>query len=310
MTEKAAKYMEEEAKHKAEMKAKEAPPDKHVALRKDRWTAVKLVNRKTISEDTSVYTFKLPADKNVLGLGTGQHILLGFHLQDKMLTRSYTPTRPTLPAPDKARRDSGYADNENFHDGEGSFDITVKTYFPTDEQPGGAMSNILDTVPIGEEVDVKGPLGDIIYLGNGRFNIEGKERHFDRVSLVLGGTGITPGYSIIARVAMTAGDDTQLRVVDANKAQIDILMHEQLEEFQKRSEGRIKVTNVLSNPDEGWGGLKGFVTEKIMRDHLFAPGDGSVVLMCGPPVMIQKAVLPGLQSMSFTYLPPILPQPC
>lgn len=213
-----------------------------------------------------------------------------------MLTRPYTPTRPTLPVPEKARRDSGYADNEDFHDGEGSFDITVKTYYPTDEQPGGALSNILDTVPIGEEVDVKGPSGEIIYNGNGNFVIEGKEHHFDRVSLVLGGTGLTPGYSIIARISMTKGDTTELRVIDANKAQEDMLMHEQLEQFQDRSDGRMKIVNVLSSPDESWKGLKGFVTEDMMRDHLFPPGEGSVALMCGPPVMIQKAVLPGLKS--------------
>lgn len=79
-----------------------------------------------------------------------------------MLTRPYTPIHPTLPIPEQAHRDSGYANNESYYDGEGSFDLTIKTYYPTDEQPGGAMSNILDTVPIGEEVDVKGPTGEII----------------------------------------------------------------------------------------------------------------------------------------------------
>lgn len=79
-----------------------------------------------------------------------------------MLTRPYTPIHPTLPIPEQARRDSGYANNESYYDGEDSSDLTIKTYYPTDEQPGGAMSNILDTVPIGEEVDVKGPTGEII----------------------------------------------------------------------------------------------------------------------------------------------------
>ena len=291
--------MHEDAKAKAKKKAHEPAADEHVALRKDRWTAVKLINREEISSDTSKYTFQLPTDKKVLGLETGQHLHVGFHLLDKMLTRQYTPTRPTLPPKEKARRDSGYADNEDFHDGEGTFDLTVKTYFPTDEQPGGAMSNILDTVPIGEEVDVKGPSGEIIYHGDGNFTIEGKDLHFPRISLILGGTGVTPGYSIIARIAMTDGDDTQVRIIDANKSQTDILMHEQLEEFESRSGGRIKVTNVLSDADESWEGIRGFVTEEVMRAHLFGPEEGGVALMCGPPVMIQKAVLPGLKSRFF-----------
>ena len=221
---------------------------------------------------------------------------VGFHLYDKMLTRPYTPTRPSLPPADQSRRDSGYEDNENFHDGDGTFDLTVKTYFPSEEQPGGAMSNILDTVPIGEEVDIKGPSGEIEYHGNGNFTIEGKDRHFDRVSLVLGGTGVTPGYSIVARIAMAGGDETQLRIIDANNTEGDILMREQLEEFERRSNGRIKVVNVLAKPGDDWKGLKGFVTEDMMREHLFEPSEGSVALMCGPPVMIKKAVLPGLKS--------------
>lgn len=296
LSEKAAKFLAEDAKRKASEKDSTSEADKHVALRKDRWTSVKLIKREKASSDTSVYTFELPNDKKILGLGTGQHLHVGFHLFDRMLTRPYTPTRPSLPPANKSKRDSGYEDNENFHDGDGTFDLTVKTYFPSEEQPGGAMSNILDTVPIGEEVDIKGPSGEILYHGNGNFKIEGKDRHFDRVSLVLGGTGVTPGYSIVARIAMEGGDETQLRIIDANNTQGDILMREQLEEFERRSNGGIKVVNVLSKPDENWKGLKGFVTEDMMREHLFEPSEGSVALMCGPPVMINKAVLPGLKS--------------
>lgn len=157
------------------------------------------------------------------------------------------------------------------------------------------MSNILDCVPLGEEVEIRGPTGDIVYNGNGNFVIEGRERHFDRISLVLGGSGLTPGYSLIARVLLTDGDKTQLRVVDANKTKADILLHEELSDFEKKSTGQLKVTHVLSEAGEDWNGLKGHVTEEIIKDALFPPEESSVVFLCGPPPMIQKAALPALR---------------
>jgi nitrate reductase (NAD(P)H) len=77
-----------------------------------------------------------------------------------MLIRSYTPTRPV---------------REQEEDG--SFDLVVKTYFPDRRQPGGAMSNLLDCMPIGKDIEIRGPTGEIAYKGNGKFEIEGKQKH-------------------------------------------------------------------------------------------------------------------------------------
>ncbi|KAK3065016.1 hypothetical protein LTS18_013426, partial [Coniosporium uncinatum] len=169
-----------------------------LVLQKHRWVPVKLINRKDVSKDTRTYTFGLPDGKQILGLGTCQHVQLGFHLKDQMLIRSYTPTRPVLP-PSKA------AGKDHDVDGDGTFDVTVKTYFPNDDQPGGAMSNILDYMPAGEEIEIRGPTGEIVYNGNGKFVISGQEHTSSRVSLVLGGSAFTPGYSLIARILLSEG---------------------------------------------------------------------------------------------------------
>lgn len=255
---------------------------------------VKLVGRQEISNDSRTYTFELPGGKPDLGLGTCQHILLGFHLKDRMLIRSYTPTRPLLPAP-KTRKGHISDVERNFEDGNGTFDLTIKTYFPDQNQPGGAMSNILDCIPLGEEVEVRGPTGDIVYNSKGNFVIEGKERTFKRVSLVLGGSGITPGYSLIARIMMTPGDKTEIRVIDANKTEGDILMRNELKHFQDNSNGQLKITHVLSHASDSWGGLKGHVDGDKIKENLFSPTDDSVTFLCGPPAMIQKAALPALK---------------
>lgn len=219
-----------------------------------------------------------------------------------MLIRPYTPTRPILPERKQLSNANGSntdddTDDNNLYDGRSTFDLTVKTYFPSDDQPGGAMSNVLDTIPIGEDIDIRGPKGDIFYNGRGIFTIDGKERVFRHVSMVLGGTGITPGYSIAGRVALSPDDETELRILDCNKNQEDILLEDEFQSFVDSSDGRMDITHVLENPPDDWDGLEGLVNKDMMKEHLFPAGDDSVVFVCGPPLMIKKSVLPALKGM-------------
>ncbi|KAL0625470.1 NADH-cytochrome b5 reductase 3 [Plecturocebus cupreus] len=43
-----------------------------------------------------------------------------------------------------------------------------------------------------------------------------------------------------------------------------------------------------------WDYSQGFVNEEMIRDHLPPPEEEPLVLMCGPPPMIQYACLPNL----------------
>lgn len=298
VTEKTANFIRKNAADGAADEQRSSKCQEQEALQKHRWVPVKLLKKHDASADSRTYTFQLPGGKPNLGLGTCQHILLGFHLKDKMLIRSYTPTRPLLPAPQgDVDNGSGSDATQPWQDGNGTFDVVVKTYFPDENQPGGAMSNILDCIPIGEEVEMRGPTGDIVYNSMGNFTVEGKERHFKRVSLVLGGSGLTPGYALLARILLSPEDKTEVRVIDANKSEADILMREELTRFQEQSGGQLQIAHILSHPGDNWDGLQGHVDEKSIRDTLFPPGEDSVAFMCGPPAMIQKAALPALKGM-------------
>ncbi|RYP64695.1 hypothetical protein DL771_008652 [Monosporascus sp. 5C6A] len=184
-------------------------------------------------------------------------------------------------------------------DADGTFDSTTKTYFPDDKQSGGATSNILDCLPIGMQVELRGPTGEILYNGNGDFKIEGQKRHFDPVSLVLGGSGTTPGYALITRILISVNDGTRLRVVDANKSDKYILLRKELDQLETKSRGQLSVTHVLSHPGNRREGLKGRVNKEIIKKSLFEPNNKSVIFLCGPPVMIQKAALPGLKDWGY-----------
>lgn len=264
--------------------------------------------RKELSEDTRLYTFKLPDNKAILGLATCKHIQVGFHMKDQMVVRSYTPTRPVFPSldgaperldPSQAEKVKSHADP---HDGDGTFELVVKTYFPTADQPGGAMSNILDCMPIGEEVEIRGPTGEIEYQGDGNFFIEGEKKKYSSVSLVLGGSGVTPGFALVARAVLehTAGTgELRVSVVDANKSEKDILLKKELDDLVQKSDGRLKVTHILSSPSDDWRGLKGHVNEEVLRNALFPPGPDTAAFVCGPPTMMQKAVMPALRGWGY-----------
>ncbi|KAK5139170.1 hypothetical protein LTR32_007554, partial [Rachicladosporium monterosium] len=99
VTPKAANFMKSNAEAAAKEKAESPSKGGDVVLQKNRWVPVKLQKREELSKDTRRYTFGLPDHIKDLGLGTCQHIQLGFHMKDKMLIRSYTPTRPLLPDP-------------------------------------------------------------------------------------------------------------------------------------------------------------------------------------------------------------------
>lgn len=288
ITDKGKKYI---AKTKADAATSSpAKTERAPRVQKHRWLPATLASREDVSPDTRKYVFHLPSWAPKLGIQTCQHIQLGFHLKDRMVTRAYTPTHPLC------------AEQED-----GTFELVVKTYFPSAEQPGGAMSNILDCVPIGEEVEVKGPIGDITYLGGGEFEVEGKRRTWRNVTLILGGSGVTPGYALLEKVfGGRKGEEkgecgVKIRVIDCNKTEEDILLKEEMESLRKGKEEKFGLVHVLSEPSDEWKGVKGRVDKDIIREHAFPPdgGKSSVVFLCGPPGMIQHGALPALKEWGY-----------
>lgn len=280
-------YIKKQAEDAATERANSSKKSSETIFDRHRWNVVRFKEKEQLSEDTRRYTFSLPPGTEKLGLGTCQHLQLGFHFSDRLVVRPYTPTRPVFEREE-----------------DGTFDLVVKTYAPDQFQPGGTMSNILDCLRPREEIEIKGPTGEIKYIGQGKFMIDEKEYHFLNVSLVLGGSGITPGYQLISRIlrAKDQGDvedRTNLKVIDANKTEGDILLKDELDKFAKNNPDQFKITHVISHPDDNWSGEKGHVSKEILQKYAFGSEKGNVALLCGPPSMIQKAVLPALLEIGY-----------
>lgn len=59
------------------------------------------------------------------------------------------------------------------------------------------MSQYLERMKVGETTEFKGPLGHFIYTAPGQYMMSGKQGKVHSLSMIAGGTGITPMYQII-----------------------------------------------------------------------------------------------------------------
>lgn len=48
-----------------------------------------------------------------------------------------------------------------------------------------------------------------------------------------------------------------------------------------------------------WKYSKGFVTADMIKEHIFAPSPETLVLMCGPPPMVNHACHPALEKLGY-----------
>ncbi|XP_070828562.1 NADH-cytochrome b5 reductase 2 [Chaetodon trifascialis] len=245
-----------------------------------------LINKQEISHDTKKFRFGLPSATHILGLPVGQHVYLSAKVKGSLVVRAYTPV------------------SSDEH--EGYVDLVVKVYYKNSHPSfpeGGKMSQYLDDMAIGDTIDFRGPNGLLVYKGNGQFSIqpdkksEAKVRKFKHVGMIAGGTGITPMLQLIRSITSDPTDNTKCSLIFANQTEKDILLREELEEAKKNHPDKIKLWFTLDKPPQDWSYGSGFVTHDMIKDHLPASSSDVLIVLCGPPPMIQYACLPNLDKL-------------
>jgi len=237
--------------------------------------------KKTISWDTRIFTFKLDHDTQTLGLPTGQHLMI--RLRDPVtreaIIRSYTPISETTK--------KGYCD------------VLIKIYAKTAEHEGGRMTRALDSIPVGHWVDFKGPIGKFEYRGRGLCLINNKPRNVKRLFMICGGSGITPIFQVLRAVMQDKHDATTCVVLDGNRLAEDILCKEELDVFASENVDRLKLVHTLTQPPEGWTGLRGRIGAPLLREYCVKDTmEDSLVLICGPEAL-EKSVHVALGEMGW-----------
>lgn len=249
-----------------------------------------LVFKEELTHDTRKMRFGLPSAEHTLGLPLGQHVYLSAKVNGELTVRPYTPT--------SSEQDKGY------------FDLVLKVYksgvhpkFPN----GGKLTQHLDSMEVGDTIDVRGPSGRLQYKQKGVFEISVDKRtpptvkQAKRVGMIAGGTGITPMFQLIKDVCNNPDDHTKLQLIFANQSENDILLREEIDEFAANSNGQFEAWYTIDKSVEpNWKFSVGFVDEQMIAEHLPPAGDDSLILMCGPPPMINFACVPNLEKLGFT----------
>jgi len=110
------------------------------------------------------------------------------------------------------------------------------------------------------------------------------------VSLISGGVGITPCYQLM-KYADQHSEPLSISLLFGNVSKDDILLKSELDALRMKGMQVAYTVDRVKDGDD-WSGYVGFISEEMVRETLPPPGEGTLVLACGPPVMIEKCVRP------------------
>lgn len=148
---------------------------------------------------------------------------------------------------------------------EGYLDFTTRL-------TGSQYKTALDGLPLGTEVEIEGPFGSFTL-----------REDVQRVAFLTGGIGITPVRSILRSLA-DSGTDIEVALLYGNKDQDSIAFRLELESFESRLP-RLKAVHVLTDPQPGWEGHRGYIRDEILQAELGDARDWTYYLS-GPPAMV------------------------
>lgn len=228
-----------------------------------------------ISDNTKIFRFELPNESDYLGLPICQHVLFRAKIPTKtspdgeVVVRKYTPTSSI---------------NEK-----GFFDVPIKIYqknISPEFPDGGIFTQYLDSLKIGEYLEMAGPSGKVTYLGGGVFQQKTQEevqlKKVKNIGLICGGTGITPCFQLL-QYCTISNENLNFSLLYANKTENDILLRPILDEFT--AERLIHSYFVLEKPPENWSMGVGYVTSEHIKSRMPPPDKETLIFFCGPRAM-------------------------
>lgn len=174
---------------------------------------------------------------------------------------------------------------------EGMFSITSsptnRAYQEFSIKSCGELTNCLHTLEVGDEITVRGPLGNHFPVQTA---LKGKNLLF-----IAGGIGLAPLRSVINYVLDNRSDYGAVDILYGSRSANDLVQLKEIREVWSKTEG-VNVYLTIDREQEGWEGHVGFVPA-YLKELEFSTD--KTALICGPPIMI-KFVLAALMEMGFS----------
>ncbi|KUF98977.1 Signal peptidase complex catalytic subunit SEC11C [Phytophthora nicotianae] len=262
-----------------------------VALKGATKVPIVLISREVVSHDARIFKFALPAKDLRLGLPVGNHVFLYANINGKTIVRAYTPI-------------SSESDEDR-----GFVSFLIKVYFAGDNPvhpEGGLFSQYLDGLHLGQQIQIKGPLGHFTYHGEGSFSLESTNFHVNKFGFIAGGTGITPVYQVMRAILENAKDQTKVALIYCVRSERDLLLRKELETLQKLRPSQCRIFYTLSDLEQldkndpivrGWAYGKSRLNFAMVKNIIGSDADH--VGMCGPEGMIEYACKPALLKLNY-----------
>ncbi|MEE4246219.1 MAG: ferredoxin--NADP reductase [Kangiellaceae bacterium] len=171
------------------------------------------INR--LTDDSVSVEFKLP-DGQLLDYRAGQYITVSKWLNGEQHTRCYS----LCAGPNKGVLKIGVRHTKN-----------------------GLMSGYINNeLKAGDQLIVQGPFGDFIYPPT-------QDKVIKRLSLIAGGSGITPILSIIEQ-ALDEASEFAIDLIYACRSRDSIMFFQRLESLKKLNLGRLTIRYVIESDDQ------------------------------------------------------------
>ncbi|WP_460621991.1 2Fe-2S iron-sulfur cluster-binding protein [Hymenobacter tenuis] len=152
---------------------------------------------------------------------------------------------------------------------------------------GGLVSNyLLDTVRVGQQVEVMAPLGNFV--------LSPQPNSARSIVLVGAGSGITPLMSMLKAV-LREEPQSHVLLVYGNRNEESVIFAKQLQQLEQQYAGRFQVEHVFSqplNPTAGHrhtGRLNRTMLLRILEQRHQFPAPQAEYYLCGPDGMMLEA---------------------
>ncbi|KAH6700587.1 NADH-cytochrome b5 reductase-like protein [Leptodontidium sp. MPI-SDFR-AT-0119] len=218
---------------------------------------LRLESSETVSHNTKRLRFAFPDSNAVSGLTLTSSVLTVSWPAGRWfpVLRPYTPI--------------------NSLDEPGSLELMIKRY------PNGKASNYLHSLSPDDKLFFLAALPGYKY----------KPNTFSHVTMIAGGAGITPIYQLTQGILRNPEDKTKITMIVGVNTDVDVLLKNEFDEFERKFPGRFKAIYTVSHPVEGSVLRKGYVTKELLLEVLGEKEEADTkVFVCGPPPMEEALV--------------------